>query len=84
MTDEEILTVWRKIAKVDHLVLGSDTIQAVHACIKLERERCAKICHERYMELEHGTSRGDPLDDYENGLQSAIAKELRDKIMERK
>ena len=41
ITDEEIIRVWRTITKVEHLVLASDTISAIHACIKLERKRCA-------------------------------------------
>lgn len=56
---------------------------AWQAAVKVERDRCSLICHERFMELEHFTNREDPTDDWQIGLQSEIAKELRDKIMMR-
>lgn len=86
MSDDEIIAAWDDSALRAIMIGGAEEAIKSFARVIAEAERkaCAQICHERYMELKHGTSQGDPLDDYENGLQSAIAKELRDKIVCRK
>ena len=53
------------------------------AAIVAEREACAKICHEAFMELECGSDRSDPQDDREAHLQSTVVKQVRDEIMKR-
>lgn len=92
MTREEILsmaldagfmisTQYGQKSKQPMPVSDSATLEKFAALVAAkERQECAQFLHERYMELEHGTDRTDPSDDYEYGIQSEIIKELRDKI----
>ncbi len=69
----------RKVKAVAFAAIQGERAEGV----KTERAACAQICHDRFMELEYGTDRSDPLDDRDAALQSDVARELRDEILAR-
>ena len=58
-------------------------VTAFNTGVQDEREACGSLCHQRYMELEHGADSSDPFDDYEAGMRGDVARGLRDAIKAR-
>ena len=86
MTKSYILAMAREAGlmwPVDDSGIGAALERFAGLVAAAEREACAGICHAVYMEIEHTNNRFDPQDGYEAGLQSDIAKELREAISSR-
>jgi len=47
-----------------------------------ERLRCAQVCHEKFMEYNQKSCSGDINDEFEYGLMSNVAYELREAILQ--